>query len=176
MIRKETAKDFRDIRELHDRVFSGPTEGSIVDGIRKGNPDALSLVAVVNDRIVGHIFFSPVAIGGLDAIPAMGLGPMAVLPEHQKQGIGAALVTRGIQLLQESGCAMVFVLGHAGYYPRFGFSPASRHGFTCQWDGAPDDAFMVKFLRKEYDGVVGGTVEYLPEFNEAVERAAGQAS
>ena len=168
MIRKETDKDIQDIRKLNDLVFSGSVEGAIVDAIRNQSPESLSLVAVKNEEIIGHIFFSPVEIAGLDGIQAMGLGPMAVLPEYQKQGIGTALINEGIKQLQQLGCAIVVVLGHAEYYPKFGFSPASGHGLQCQWDGVPDNAFMVRFLRKEFDGVVRGTVKYMNEFNEAV--------
>jgi len=168
MIRKETTKDILDIRMLNDLVFAGPVEGSIVDAIRKRSTESLSLVAVVDDKIIGHIFFSPVEIDKLNGIQAMGLGPMAVLPEYQRQGIGTALVKQGIKQLQQSGCAVVVVLGHAEYYPRFGFSPASRHGLKCQWDGVPDDAFMVKFLKPDYDGVVSRTVQYMKEFNEGL--------
>lgn len=168
MIRKETAKDIQDIRKLNDLVFSGPVEGTIVDAIRKRTPESLSLVAVMNGKIVGHIFFSPVEITGLKGIQAMGLGPMAVLPEYQKQGIGTALIKQGITQLQESGCILVVVLGHAEYYPRFGFSSASSHGLKCQWDGVPDSAFMVRFLKKEADGVLSGTVKYMSEFTAAV--------
>lgn len=168
MIRKETAKDIQDIRSLNDLVFSGLVEGSIVDALRKRSPEALSLVATVDDKIVGHLFFSPVEIDTLHGIQAMGLGPMAVLPGFQRRGIGTALVTEGLKQLQESGCVVVVVLGHAEYYPRFGFSPASEHGLKCQWDGVPDDAFMVRFLQKDYEGVVRGTVRYMEEFSESL--------
>ena len=168
MIRKETAKDIQDIRKLNDLVFSGPAEGTIVDAIRERSPESLSLVAVLNEKIVGHIFFSPVEITGLKSIQAMGLGPMAVLPEYQKQGIGTALIKQGIIQLQELGCIVVVVLGHVEYYPKFGFSAASRHNLKCQWDGVPDSAFMVRFLKQEFDGVLSGTVKYMSEFNDAV--------
>jgi len=168
MIRKETIRDIQDIRRLNDLVFSGPVEGTIVDAIRKRSPEVLSLVAVVDDKIVGHIFFSPVEIDNLNGIQAMGLGPMAVLLEYQKQGIGTALITQDIKQFQELGCVVIVVLGHAEYYPRFGFSSSSRHGIKCQWDGVLDDAFMVRFLKKDCDGVVSGTVKYLKEFNEAI--------
>jgi putative acetyltransferase len=86
-----------------------------------------------------------------------------------RRGIGTALVTEGLRQLQESGCVVVVVLGHAEYYPRFGFSPAGEHGLKCQWSDVPDDVFMVRFIKKEYDGVVCGTVTYLKEFDEAVQ-------
>ena len=98
---------------------------------------------------------------------------MAVLPERQRQGIGSALVTQGVEQLREMGCALVVVLGHAGFYKKFGFSPASRHGLACQWEGVPDEAFMVRFLKGGSDGVVRGTVRYPQEFDAAAEQSEG---
>jgi putative acetyltransferase len=149
-------------------VFAGPVEGTVVDALRESCPDALSLVAVEGDRILGHIFFSPVEIGGLSGVEAMGLGPMAVLPDFQRKGIGAALVAAGLRELEKSGCAVVVVLGHAGYYPRFGFVPASRFRLKSQWPGIPDDVFMARFLRNEKAGLVNGTVRYRKEFDAEV--------
>ena len=166
--RKETPADVPSIRRLNDLVFAGPVEGTIVDALRESCPDALSLVAVEGDRIVGHIFFSPVAINGLSGVEAMGLGPMAVLPDFQRKGSGAALVAAGLRELEKSGCAVVVVLGHAGYYPRFGFVPASRFRLHCQWPGVPDEVFMVRFLKNEKAGLVNGTVRYRKEFDAAV--------
>jgi len=168
MIRKETNTDIQDIRRLNDLVFAGPAEGTIVDAMRDRCPDALSLVAVEGTQIIGHIFFSPVAINGMNGIEAMGLGPMAVLPEYQRKGIGKALITKGIQKLEKAGCAVVVVLGHAGYYPKFGFAPASRYGLKSQWEGIPDDVFMVRFLNREKIGMIGGIVRYRKEFEAAV--------
>src|SRR4030042_1769787 len=168
MIRKEASTDIQDIRRLNDLVFAGLVEGIIVDSIRDRCREALSLVAVHRDQIVGHIFFSPVAISGMNGIEAMGLGPMAVFPEYQRKGIGKALITRGIQELQKVGCAMVVVLGHAEYYPKFGFIPASRYNLKCQWEGIPDNVFMVKFLKSEKKGRLTGIVRYRKEFEAAV--------
>ncbi len=168
MIRKEEKKDIQDIRSLTDLVFGGPVEGTIIDAIRENCPYALSLVAVKEAQIVGHIFFSPVAISGLDGIEAMGLGPMAVLPEYQRKGIGKALIEKGIRELPKAGCAVVVVLGHAEYYSKLGFAPASRYGLKSQWEGIPDDAFMVRFLNKEKMDGIGGIVRYRQEFEAAV--------
>jgi len=98
----------------------------------------------------------------------MGLGPMAVHPEFQRRGIVSALVTEGLNQLQVSGCIVIVVVGHAEYYPRFGFSPAGKHGLKCPWGGVPEDVFMVKFTKNDHDGVVGGTEKYSKEFNDAV--------
>jgi putative acetyltransferase len=167
-IRKETPADFPSIRRLNDLVFAGPVEGTIVGAVRENCPGALSLVAVAGDRIVGHLFFSPVEIDGMSGNEAMGLGPLAVLPDFQRQGIGAALVAAGLRELEKSGCAVVVVLGHAGYYPRFGFVPASRYRLHSQWPGIPDDVFMVRFLKNEKAGPLSGTVRYRKEFDAAV--------
>jgi putative acetyltransferase len=168
MIQKETSADVQEICRLNDVVFGGPVEGTIVDAIRDRCSDALSLVAVEEAQIVGHIFFSPVAILGMNGIEAMGLGPMAVLPEYQRQGIGKALIKKGIQELEKAGCAVVVVLGHADYYPKFGFAPASQYGLKSQWEGIPDDVFMARFLNNEKMGRIGGIVRYRKEFEAAV--------
>lgn len=76
----------------------------------------------------------------------MGVGPLAVIPERRRQGLGSALVERGLALLRERECPFLVVLGHPGHYPRFGFERASRHGPACQWEGVPDEAFMVLTL------------------------------
>lgn len=168
MIRNETKTDIQEIRRLNNLVFTGSVEGTIVDAIRDRCPDALSLVAVEGAQIIGHIFFSPVAINGMKVIEAMGLGPMAVLPEYQRKGIGKALITKGIQELGKAWCTVVVVLGHAEYYPKFGFAPASRYGLKSQWEEIPDDVFMVIILNIEKIGMIGGIVRYRTEFEAAV--------
>ncbi len=167
LIRAEIPADIPDIRRLNDLAFHGPVERSIVDALRERCPDVLSLVAVEGNRIVGHLFFSPVEINGMTGTEAMGLGPMAVLPKFQRKGIGKALINEGIRKLQQSGCAVVVVLGHTEYYPQFGFVPASQYGLKSQWDGIPADVFMVRFLNKEKIGLVSGIVRYQREFDAA---------
>jgi putative acetyltransferase len=96
----------------------------------------------------------------------MGLAPMAVLPDRQRQGIGSRLIQRGLELLRDRGCPFVVVVGHPEYYPRFGFEPASKHGLVSQWEGMPDEAFMVMVLdAKVMTGAVG-VARYRDDFNE----------
>ena len=157
---------------LHTRVereAGQSAEAGIVDSIRSSCPDVVSLVAVDAGRIVGHVFFSPVFVstaGG--AVQGMGLAPMAVIPERQRQGIGSRLVQAGIDAMRERGCPFVIVLGHPKYYPRFGFVPASQHGLSCQWAGVPDQAFMVLVLDEHTMSSVTGVARYRDEFDYAM--------
>jgi putative acetyltransferase len=93
----------------------------------------------------------------------MGLAPMAVRLEYQNQGTGSALVRSGLQACREVGAPAVFVLGHPGFYPRFGFIPASRFGLNCEYD-VPDEAFMA--LELEPGALLGaeGVVKFHPDF------------
>jgi putative acetyltransferase len=111
--------------------------------------------------VAGHILYSPAIVGG---VVGAGLGPMAVLPQHQRHGIGSRLVEAGNRKLKESGCPFIIVLGHTHFYPRFGFRPASTYGITCQWD-VPDDAFMVLLLDPGKMQGVSGLARYRPEFS-----------
>jgi putative acetyltransferase len=126
------------------------------------------LVAVVGNEIVGHILFSSVTVEGEETTAeGMALAPMAVLPEYQRQGIGSKLVRAGIARLVSSNCAFVIVLGHADYYPRFGFKPAHSYGVRCEWE-VPDDAFMILVLNESVIQGISGVARYRPEFAEAV--------
>jgi len=168
-VRREISQDIPQIHELNTKAFGQPTEAKIVDRLRKRCPDILSLVAVDNRSIVGHLLFSPVIIEDAGAKSVgMGLAPMAVLPGHQRQGIGSILVRKGLQLLGDRGCPYVIVLGHPEFYPRFGFEPASKYGIACQWPGVPDEAFMVLELMHNALANTKGTARYRDEFNEAM--------
>ena len=168
-IRSEDPDDIAAVRAIHEKAFGQQTEANIVDSIRAACPDAVSLVAVADDQVIGHIFFSPVTImGKTGAIQGMGLAPMAVVPERQRQGIGSQLVEAGLKVLREQGCPFVIVLGYPEYYPRFGFVPASRHGLACQWEGVPDEAFMVLVLDEGVMAGVSGVARYREEFDEAM--------
>lgn len=89
---------------------------------------------------------------------------MAVLPEHQREGVGSKLIETGNRQLKDAGCPFIIVVGHAGYYPRFGFRPARAHGITCEWD-VPDDAFMLLVLDPGKMQGVSGLAKYRQEFS-----------
>ena len=168
IIRLEGPDDAPSIRRVNELAFEGRAEAGIVDRLRAAGGPQLSLVAEDDGAIVGHILFSPAAIRstGLEVV-GMGLAPMAVLPDRQRQGIGSLLVEKGLQLLRERSCPFVIVLGHPAYYPRFGFVPASRHDLRCQWAGIPDEAFLVLVLDPNIMQDVSGIVRYADEFDVA---------
>jgi putative acetyltransferase len=92
---------------------------------------------------------------------------MAVLPEYQRQGTGGKLVDFGITRLKQSGCPFIVVLGHADYYPRFGFRPASHYGLRCEWN-VPDNAFMALALDESKIRDLSGLANYRAEFSNIV--------
>jgi putative acetyltransferase len=161
-IREERPDDAPAIREVNKRAFGQDQEGNIVDALRTNGAVSLSLVAAVNGRIVGHIMYSPITVGGV--ITGAALGPMAVVPEYQRQGIGSKLVEAGNEKLQDDDCPFIIVLGHPNYYPRFGFRPASMYGIECEWV-VPDDVFMLLVLDEAKMQGVSGLAKYRHEFS-----------
>jgi putative acetyltransferase len=168
-IRKEQPSDILAVRAINEKAFGQQAEPNIVDAIRTACPQAISLVAEYDDQLIGHILFSPVVIESeKETVAGMGLAPMSVLPEHQRRGVGGRMVKTGLDMLRRSACPFVIVLGHPAYYPRFGFTPASGHHIDCQWDGVPDEAFMVLILDGDRMKGVTGIARYRNEFNKAV--------
>jgi putative acetyltransferase len=169
IIRQEKPGDIDDIHALNELAFGQPQEANIIDKLRINCDNLLSLVAIENEKIVGHILFSPVTIEGQHGvIRGMGLAPMAVLPEMQRKGIGTQLVKSGVENLREMQCPFVIVLGHPEYYPCFGFERASLYGIKCQWESIPDDAFMILWLDKSKMNRVSGLAKYRDEFSEFI--------
>ena len=168
-VRREQAGDEAQIRMVNMRAFGQTAEADIVDTLRKSCPAAVSLVAVYEDNIVGHILFTPAVIEGQDCrVQGMGLAPMAVLPEFQRQGIGSRLVKAGLQEMRSAHQPYVIVLGHPDYYPRFGFLRASQHGIVSEYQGVPDEAFMILILNETALKGISGVAKYRPEFSTAV--------
>jgi putative acetyltransferase len=140
VIRPETTADLEAIRHVNRLAFGQDAEARLVDALRVGGYAHLSLVAEHGGQVVGHILFSDLPIlTQAGTVSALALAPMAVLPEFQKRGIGSALVRRGLELCREQGHRIVVVLGHAHFYPRFGFSSqlatalASPFGGGAAW-------------------------------------------
>ncbi len=165
IIRQETASDITAVYLVNEQAFGRPDEANLVNKLRAGNKITLSLVAEENGRIVGHALFSPMTLETESgSCPIVGLGPVAVVPEMQRQGVGSRLIEMGLDLLRERGETAVIVLGHPSYYPRFGFVRASQFGIRSSYD-VPDEAFMA--LELEDGGLNGraGVAYYQPEFD-----------
>jgi len=161
-IREERADDIAAVRDLNRRAFGQDQESNIVDALRANGAALLSLVATLNGQVVGHIMYSPLSIDG--KFEGAALGPMAVLPQCQRRGIGSRLIEAGNRKLKDDGCPFIIVVGHADYYPRFGFKPASEHGIKCEWD-VPDNVFMLLVLDQAKMAGVAGLAKYRPEFS-----------
>jgi len=165
-IRSETPADHPAIRALHERAFGGPTEARLVDALRAARKLVVSLVAIHQERLVGHLAFSPVTVtDASEGLRAVGLAPMSVLPEFQNRGIGSRLVREGLEICKRQGEAIVVVLGHATYYPRFGFLKAKEYGLENEYGAV--DSFMVLELQEGALQNVRGLVTYAPEFRQA---------
>ena len=158
--RDEAPEDANAIRDVNRRAFGQDEESNIVDAIRSNQAILLSLVAMLDGQVVGHILYSPASIGNATGAA---LGPVAVVPEYQRQGIGSKLIEAGNRKLKDQGCPFIIVLGHPTYYPRFGFKPAAASGIQCQWK-VPDDVFMLLILDENRMAGVTGLARYRPEF------------
>jgi putative acetyltransferase len=165
-IRPEGPLDISAIQNVNEQAFQGKIEAGIVDRLRAQGRLLVSLVAEVNDEIIGHIALSPVEIDSDRPLSGVGLGPLAVHPGKQKTGIGSQLVHAALEKCRELRLDYVVVLGHPDYYPRFGFTPASRFGIRCIWPVA-DDVFMALEIRPGALREVSGIVNYDPAFNSA---------
>jgi putative acetyltransferase len=164
-VRIEEASDseLRDVLSVERMAFGQDDEAELVRALLS-DPSAqplLSLLAREGERPVGHILFTSGRLSGAQySGPVSILAPLAVVPDAQGEGIGGALIERGLQLLSEAGVSLVFVLGHPGYYPRHGFEPAGRLGLAAPFP-IPDkdaDAWMVQALSPDVIGVAHGTV------------------
>ncbi len=165
-VRAEQPSDSEAIRAVNIAAFGQDQESLIVDALRDNGAVLLSLVAEQDTDVVGHILFSPASIETQGrSITGAALGPMAVLPERQRRGIGGLLISASLERLRSTNCAFVIVLGHPEYYPRFGFEPASRRGIRCEWE-VPDAAFMLLVLDSSTMHGVSGLAKYRPEFSE----------
>lgn len=164
-IRAETPADHAAIRHVNERAFKRAAEADLVDVLRRAAVPHLSLVAEAAGRVVGHVFFSAVTVDSRGGSAVMGLAPMAVLPEHQRQGIGSALVRAGLRACADIGSEAVVVLGHPEYYGRFGFKPAAAFGLGSAYD-VPVGVFMALELKSGSLEGESGTVEYHAAFRE----------
>jgi putative acetyltransferase len=147
VIDTERTCDAAAIRAIHHAAFGQEIEGAIVDALRDAGALTLSLVARIDGQVVGQVALSPMEMPNPVA-KVLGLGPIGVVPDMQRRGVGTALMQAGIDRARDAGFDGIVVLGHPEYYPRFGFVPASRFGICCEYD-VPDNVFMALELQPE---------------------------
>jgi putative acetyltransferase len=163
IFKKATDSDLNDVLRIETEAFGHSKESNLVNDLL--NDDSakplLSLLAINDDEAIGHILFTRVRItGNEDSLSARILAPLAILPKAQAKGVGGKLIKEGLRQLSESKVDLVFVLGHPGYYPRFGFRPAGLRGFEAPYSIPAKDAsaWMVQELRPGIIGSYSGKV------------------
>ena len=167
-VRQETNYDFNEVFELNHIAFGQDSEAKLVDALRN-NPTVfvpeLSLVATIDNRIVGHILFTKIKVvdDKQNEFDSLALAPMAVKPDIQKKGIGGQLIRAGLKKAKELNFKSVIVLGHRHYYPKFGFVPTNKWNIKSPFD-VPTEAFMGIELIEDGLKYVNGTVKYPKEF------------
>jgi putative acetyltransferase len=163
LIRREQADDVPAVANIHAAAFTGDLETNLVTALRASDAwlPPLSLVAEDNDRVVGHVVCTRAHVG---PTPVLGLGPLGVLPPHQKRGVGSALMHAVLGAADALDEPVVVLLGHIDYYPRFGFRPALEYGIeppVTSWGAA----FQARPL-STYDSGIRGPFAYAPPFND----------
>ncbi|MFE9925631.1 GNAT family N-acetyltransferase [Streptomyces sp. NPDC005774] len=161
--RPETTDDIPAIRDINLAAFPTAVEADIVDALRadpKAWIDGLSVITTASDGIpVGYALLTRCHV---DGHPALALAPCAVLPSAQRTGAGSAAVRAALDAARAMGENLVVVLGHADYYPRFGFTPASRFGIRAPFE-VPDEAMMAMAL-DDTRPVPTGSIQYPAAF------------
>ena len=157
-VRPATEDDQPAIRALHDAAFEGTLEGDIAAALRASGEERISLVAADGGAVVGHVVLSAGRLGDAEVLC---LGPIGVLPAHQGRGTGSTLMRAALAEAAESSAGLVVLVGHPGYYPRFGFEPARRLGLECKWD--LDEPWMALRLPR-YDPALRGLVSFPAAF------------
>ena len=169
-IRSENPEDYVVIYEINRQAFNGEVEAKLINTIRDSNNfiPTLSLVALKDDKVVGHILFSKAKLKNKEREKLiLILAPIAVLPEFQKQGIGSLLVKKGLQMCKDLNYEIVVLVGYPDFFSNFGFSPARNKGLKLSLKGdIPNEAFMVHELEKGILNETGGLVEFPSYFEE----------
>lgn len=167
-IRQELEKDFDKVESLIKEAFlnaehTDNNEHILVKNLRKSDAfiPQLSLVAIVNDNIVGHILFTKIKINNTTQLA---LAPLAVLPKYQKMGIGKKLIEIGHKIAREMGYDFSVVLGHNNYYPKFGYKEAKIFGIKAPFEISSENFMAIKLNDNNVN--VSGIVEYAKEFFE----------
>ncbi len=170
IIRTETEDDYDQVREVNFQAFGNrEDEASLVGRIRKSKffVPQLSIVAELEKEIVGHLLMSKAEVRNEEKKQTViVLAPIAVKPDHQKQGIGKHLIAEGLRRCNELGYDIVMLIGHPTYYPKFGFKPARAFGLELKQFDVPDEVFMVCELKQNALSDIEGELKYPRAFFE----------
>lgn len=165
-IRQENKNDYEEIYNVVKTAFetaehSDGNEQDLVVALRNSDSfiPELSLVAIKDNKIVGHILFTKIKIGNHEELA---LAPLAVLPEYQKQGIGSKLIQQGHKIAKELGYHYSIVLGSETYYPKFGYVLAIQYGIKAPFEVSNENFMAIKL--NDTDAEIKGTVQYAKEF------------
>jgi putative acetyltransferase len=189
-LRPEHPADVEAVRHVNVMAFGTEAEADLVDSLRKADAVTLSVVTILGasrtgearlsaaeqsklftgemygGEVVGHVLFTPVSVAtGKGEVPLLGLGPVAVLPANQRQGLGTMMISGSLEYLRTRGHRGVVVVGEPEFYRRFGFIQASRWGLVSELK-VPNENFMALALTPSVLGGLSGTVRYRPEFNQ----------
>lgn len=156
-IRPESSSDCSQVRNIHLTSFPDATEADLVDRLRADGDAVISLVAHEKDLVVGHVMFSRMTA----PFKALGLGPVAVLPDWRRQGIAVALIRTGIERAQAEDWKGIFVVGEPDYYSRFGFSADMAEDFESVYAGPYS---MALSLHNAKLPTQAGRIDYAPAF------------
>lgn len=171
-VRQEKPEDYPVVFDLIEKAFenelmSDHEEQNLVERLRKSNSfiPELSLVALYGDKIVGHILLTRVKIVNAQyKFESLALAPVSVLPEYQNKGIGGMLIKNAHKAAKDLGYKSIVLLGHAGYYPKFGYKPASTFGVELPYNVPDENCLAIELVEEGLKGV-SGIVEYPKEFN-----------
>lgn len=156
IVRDEEVGDIPGIRKSVEAAFRSPLEANLIDRLRADGDSVISLVAIENGHIVGHILFSKMTA----PFRALGLGPVSVMPDRQSSGIGSRLIREGLKRAGNEAWQGVFVVGNPSYYKRFGFSPGRAVGFASPYAGPH---LMMLSLKGDIPANTG-KIDYAPAF------------
>ncbi len=170
LIRPEQADDVEQIYQVNKLAFAQEDESKLVDKLRQASSfiPSLSLVATMDEKVVGYILFTKISIISPTGTrhEMLTLAPMAVHPKVQRKGIGGQLIKQGLAEAVKLGYQSVIVTGHEQYYPRFGFRPAEQWNIKAPFE-VPPTVFMAIELVPDGLANVSGTVQYPTEFEVA---------